>query len=696
MNDNLLSVTAKLLANEDINVVRSSVDTASFDVINRTLTLPVWKDIPPIVDEMLVAHEVGHALYTNEEYVNSIKELDFAGAGSYMNILEDVRIEKLVKRKYPGLRKSFKAGYLYLNEIDFFSIKDKNLDSLHLLDRINLFFKANSLNIPFNNDEKVFVERAQKTETIKDVISLAKDLYEFIAEKKSETQISEPSHVEEDDGNGNEDGGQMLSNDSNFDTDEDSESESSQEAPSAGNAQDSNEDDAKEELPFTDKAFSSNMSQITETSKTYIFKKLGKTPVDLIIDYKSVLGLISTHRQNQEKSHSSWSVYEQNMTNLVNQFMKETDSNITYMVKEFEMRKSAQAFKRRQQSKSGMIDCKRLWSYQLNDDIFKRITTTKDGQNHGMMFLLDWSGSMESNLQDTLKQLVNLVSFCRRVKIPYQVLAFTNATYGNTMPPDFYNKFMHSFGDEWNNNEFSPVNLCNGNLCLYELFSSKMTANEHFAMVQCVLRKEMRYIIPTGGTPLAHALWYMYHHLDAFQKMNNVEKLVFISLTDGGSSNINIFSDYWSKDVINNVIEERTKVTKVMGSYPQDKTRTMYELIKLKYNCSVIGFFLTRKNKNSLASDLHAFYTHNNYELLAGNLVTKIMSEFGSAGFSTIPDTGHDQMYLIQNNAQKIENAELEIDSKASAKKIASNFNKFMTKNKTSRYLLNSFIKQIA
>ena len=74
---------------------------------------------------------------------------------------------------------------------------------------------------------------------------------------------------------------------------------------------------------------------------------------------------------------------------------------------------------------SDLLDMRRVWSYKLNDDLFKRVTTLPQGKNHGMVFLLDWSGSMDGVIEDTLKQVINLAMFCNRIQIPYRVLAFT-------------------------------------------------------------------------------------------------------------------------------------------------------------------------------------------------------------------------------------------------------------------------------
>ena len=101
---------AKLLATEDIIIENRKVPTASFDVQRRILTLPLWEKASEVVYDLLVGHEVGHALYTPED--NWKKDYPKVPM-SFVNILEDVRIEKLMRRKYPGLIKTFRNGYVH-------------------------------------------------------------------------------------------------------------------------------------------------------------------------------------------------------------------------------------------------------------------------------------------------------------------------------------------------------------------------------------------------------------------------------------------------------------------------------------------------------------------------------------------------------------------------------------------------------
>jgi predicted metal-dependent peptidase len=79
---NKKDLLAKLLSTENITVLRQPVATASFNVETRVLTLPVWKNLSENIENMLIAHEVGHALYTpfrkseTEEFNNTYHEIN--------------------------------------------------------------------------------------------------------------------------------------------------------------------------------------------------------------------------------------------------------------------------------------------------------------------------------------------------------------------------------------------------------------------------------------------------------------------------------------------------------------------------------------------------------------------------------------------------------------------------------------------
>jgi len=188
MKDNLVdrkSLLAKLLAAENINVVHMKCKTAFFDLNTRTLHCPIWKDMDGDLYDLLLGHEVSHALNTPKEgwhdTVINDKRKHFKG---FLNVIEDARIEKKIKRKFPGLRKSFFEAYKMLtSQRDFFGIKgyEDRLGEMNLIDRINLHCKCAHLKIPFfNKEEREYVRRAEALETWDEVVKLANDVYDYV------------------------------------------------------------------------------------------------------------------------------------------------------------------------------------------------------------------------------------------------------------------------------------------------------------------------------------------------------------------------------------------------------------------------------------------------------------------------------------------------------------------------------------
>ena len=233
-------ILAKLLATEGISVTHSvKAETAMFDVKNRQLVLPMWSDMTDDIYDMLVGHEVGHALFTpyDQEKESKIESKgpwnadaqeiggDSHGhiAMAYLNIIEDARIEKLMKLKYPGLRRDFVSAYAKLDARDFFGAHAKA--PKHLIDRINLHFKMGvsaetSLNVQFSPAEMVFVDRIAASETYDDVVQIVKDLWEYEIENSNNPKES-PEYVSqngEDDGESNGEQGEKKDSKSESDT----------------------------------------------------------------------------------------------------------------------------------------------------------------------------------------------------------------------------------------------------------------------------------------------------------------------------------------------------------------------------------------------------------------------------------------------------------------------------------------------
>jgi len=550
-------LSARLLATENLSVIRARTRTASFDIKSRVLTLPMWKDMTPEIEDMLIGHEVGHALYTLDQYTDPIRENP--KIMGYMNVLEDVRIEKLIKRKYPGLRKRMNEGYRQLNDRDFFGTKQvQNFADLLLIDKINLYFKAGfSCGVTFTPDEKVFVNRAERTETVEEVIQLAQDVYAYAKqqseERKKRMQEENPQDIEDEE---EEDpiyaDFDDLDMDGDWDEQEDDEPDlKPTSSPKNQNDERKQEDDEPDLESQTDRAFQSKLEDLADENTEYKYWKFETAPKDIIVGYKQIL--------NETKSPELWSqeetdgryryVNKEDMQRIFEAQSKDFDNfktesvrTVNYLVKEFEMKKSAQLYKRAQVSKIGSLDMKKLYAYKLQDDLFKRVTTIPKGKNHGMILLVDWSGSMTEVLQDTLKQVINLAMFCNRVQIPYRVFAFTDG---------YKDKANKVAAEDWASHceklkEIYNAKVEQGDIIkiegfhLLELFSNKMTTSEFNNMARRVLdyRFQWNEGYSTGGTPLNEALVWCYQNIGDYMKNNSIEKMTFITLTDGEGASL--------------------------------------------------------------------------------------------------------------------------------------------------------------
>ena len=179
-NKEAKSNLAKLLATENLTVEHRKVKTAYFDLQKRLLVVPIWKEMNVDILDLLLAHEIGHALFTPQ--VEWKEAIDKKIPHSFLNVVEDARIEKLIKRKYPGLSQSFIKGYRDLIANDFFKTADKDINEMLLIDRLNMHFKSSHVEsiVEFNDSiELEFVKRMSDLETFEDVEILAKDLAEY-------------------------------------------------------------------------------------------------------------------------------------------------------------------------------------------------------------------------------------------------------------------------------------------------------------------------------------------------------------------------------------------------------------------------------------------------------------------------------------------------------------------------------------
>ena len=107
----------------------------------------------------------------------------------FVNVIEDVRIEKYIQAKFPGLKRDFSKGYTELNDKDFFQIADQDVNKMSLIDRLNLHFKLGyRAVVEFAADEKQWVTAIDECDTFQKVCLVAKMLSDWLDQKAEDEQ----------------------------------------------------------------------------------------------------------------------------------------------------------------------------------------------------------------------------------------------------------------------------------------------------------------------------------------------------------------------------------------------------------------------------------------------------------------------------------------------------------------------------
>ena len=395
------------------------------------------------------------------------------------------------------------------------------------------------------------------------------------------------------------------------------------------------------------------------------------------------------------------------------------------MVKEFEMKKAADQYARAAVSKTGTLDMSKLHTYKYNEDLFKKVTTLPGATNHGMVLVLDWSGSMVDNLKGTLSQLYNLIWFCRRTKIPFEVFAFSDV-YDRPDRDDGYGK---------PSNTFKAGDLALNQFKLLNFFSSSMTTVEEMSMMHVLWMYASRYgsyrdwnavgypysppkNLNMGGTPLNDAIIAMMELVPKFKADTGVQKVNTIFLTDGASNRMHGVFDYkfntetkehreivdsnafggwraWNganKVIISDPVTNKTY--EVPSS--TDTTNTLIKMLKNRvYDMNVIGFFIAGSGRSGRIDKRTLYY------LLPSGGRDNIMDMIKFANknkYIAITQLGYDEYYVLPGgNALAVENEGLSDELVGATKaKLKSAFGKAMKGKIESRQLLNKFVKLVA
>ena len=724
------SQLAKLLATEDLIVEHKPVETASFNVSSRVLTLPVW-DASENVYDMLVSHEVSHALYTPDIEWYKDRQIN----PSFVNIVEDARVEKLMKRRYAGISKTFFNGYQELSDKDFFGIELKDIDEMNLADKINLYFKiGNFVDIDFTVEEEIYRSQVEKAETFEDTLNAAEALFKYCQAKLEEKKEQEKLDMESAEGDSIDD----VDNSGSDTTDEQGSSEEEGEL-AQGVKPTEDEEGSTEEQSAPSGGSTGGLEVETADSLEEAIKNLAQTntretvyweipQVDLkriIISNETIHQLCDTQFAEDEVKfeemvkeqklkypdfdyykESSWS-YDKTVDPDATfvKFKRSAQKEVNYLVKEFECKKSASAYARATTSRTGVLDTSRLHTYKYSEDLFKKVTVLPEGKNHGLVFILDWSGSMSNVMLDTVKQLYNLLWFCKKVQIPFEVYAFTH-DYPNE------NRYIEERSEQFAYTVKDGLAMFDPKVSLMNIFTSKVKGKELEKQMKNIWRIvnnfgycRTKYQIPLGmslsGTPLNDTLIALHQLIPDFKSKNKVEKVQCVILTDGESNHLSyhvtvkrswddsLYRGYNSIPSNSYLRDRKTGRTYFhKGDYYHHTTQVL--LRNLRDNFPDTNFIGIR-----ILASRDANYFLRTYLEYQTDEIEKYMKVWRKQRAFAIKGIGYDTYFGLSSSALD-NDTEFEVKEDATKSQIRSAFKKSLNGKKMNKKILGEFVELIA
>lgn len=741
------STLARLLAQENINVIHGNYRTAWFDPEKRVLALPIWKNRGKAVYDLLTGHEVGHALFTPSKGWHDAVD-DIQGAPkAYLNVLEDVRIERKIQDRYPGLRAQFKKAYKVLSDEDFFGINGSNtdIDELILIDRINLKSKlGDNIDVTFIGVETEYFARAYKTETFEDVVNLAKEIYQYqktlydqkvkqeeesprvslpnADESNEEYDGSDPSDYHKDPNQQKADSDTDMSDQPEESSDDgndptsikrgDSEVEQKElESKNGINTpapKDKSYDDSLNALDaITDKAFRKKESDLTSNDTlngTLVYTLNKVKDNDIIIDYKEYYNNWNDHLNKLDSwQKSAIEEYTTISSDKFKKFKHDTEAAGAYMAKEFELRKAAYQYSRSSINKTGIINTNKLHAYKYSEDIFLKSTKLANYKNHGMMMFIDFSGSMQENIGATIRQILNLTTFCKMVNIPYEVYAFTTR-----VKYDDEEKALESKQD-WKT--YADCEVIPQKFNLLNLVSSRMSRSEYqqaFKMLWTIAltwdgnfpRSYINSWNELHSTPLNSCIAYATEIISAYKAKHSIQKMITMFLTDGESDSFQVrMTDEGESHRTDSTRtwKYRESIMRFAGDtitvknmYSPEVTSGMLKILKKNTDSTVLGFFISQYRNEAVTKVCNATsYSLKDHYVDQMNKNKAIIRD---------DIFGYDRYFgLCQKYLDIVEDEFGEmVEDGASKSKIKTAFAKMTKAKRVNRVLLNAFVDSIA
>lgn len=634
--DDSKRAVANLMARENISVqIVDGAPTASFDPITRVLTIPAWNSLTVDQIDMLMAHEIGHALFSDNTIYEKIAK-DKKSLFSYVNVVEDARIERKMKSSFPGLARTFYNGYrefhtdgpIFKGDVEhLFNPKTgepKLIADMKLIDRINLYYKIGAFcRVSFSPEERVWIDRIDRCGSMDQAIAIARDLHKLAKEtekpepkpeknenpsnEKNKSKVQDGEQAEGDDaqagndtdgddqsgddepkdesGDDESDSAKSAGDDESDDQDGDDQSGDDQsgddksegEGDDIGDEQDEagsesgdaeGDDDSTtdggdqgtkggsgagedadvseaETVSDMEEALKKMAEQTNPTGQVQVRHLLISPVSDEIFANRTVSAKDWADMSHEAYGKLTWA-YAPVLDQLEAAWDERFMSTAAHMALEFERRKTAKNLQNARIGKTGKLNLAKLSQYRFTEDLFLRSMNVPNGKSHGIVMVIDASGSMSGCFGHVMDQVLLFAHFAQKVNIPFEAYMFTTS-----------NKSYYEYDDSGltaHDAGLHQISLSDGGR-LVGLVNTKSSRPDFKRQIRTVLVMRQQYahdvnlraeayelmtatpFSSLGGTPLFTGVMLGEKALGTMKRVNRLDKTTFVVVTDGMDGN---------------------------------------------------------------------------------------------------------------------------------------------------------------
>jgi hypothetical protein len=303
---------------------------------------------------------------------------------------------------------------------------------------------------------------------------------------------------------------------------------------------------------------------------------------------------------------------------------------------------------------------------------------------------------MQGNLVGTVKQLFNLIQFCKKTQIPFEVYSFNDRNVSRN-----YAQISRSKNTKIDDNQIYVTH----DFLLTNFLSSKMNTAQLETQMKNIWK--LAYILDhqlyltytyghyeLGSTPLNECIFAAIEVFQKFKKTYNVDKVNTVFLTDGESNTVSFNRPcYGSKNIVHAGWLGHNEVLCLQDKKNKISMTNISKNGSMGVTAAFVDYYRQVTGSNAVGFRLIDYYGAKNFVSRYLNKEfsswSDVSSEWSKTKSFTATSLGYNELYFIEigNNSPQ--------DDVVPANSLVA-FRKQMSKKAFNKIILSKFIEQIA